>query len=274
MRTIAACIAMLLGLLAGVGLCAEAKPTPDVREIVARSNHAAMYQGADMQGAVTMTITDRQGRVRTRRFNMVRKNADARDQAQKYYVCFLEPADVRRMVFMVHKHGPGAQDDDRWMYLPSLDLVKRIAASDKRTSFVGSDFLYEDISGRNLDEDTHELVGVSDARYQVKGTPKNPRSVEFSHYVAHIDRETLLPMKVEYHRGGRLYRVVEALAVERVEAGPGQAPIATVVRSRVRDLDTGGGTEMAIGRIRYNQKPSDELFTERCLRRAPSELLR
>ena len=28
-----------------------------------------------------------------------------------------------------------------------LDLVKRIASTDKRSSFVGSDFTYEDISG-------------------------------------------------------------------------------------------------------------------------------
>jgi len=55
-----------------------------------------------------------------------------------------------------------------------LDLVKRIAARDKRTSFVGSDFLYEDVSGRSLDEDTHELVDVSDRLFIVKNVPKIP----------------------------------------------------------------------------------------------------
>ncbi|SNR67107.1 Outer membrane lipoprotein-sorting protein [Humidesulfovibrio mexicanus] len=275
MKTIAGLFLVLFGLLVATGFCGEAKSSLDVQGIVARSNHAALYQGADMRGAVTMTITDKQGRVRTRRFNMIRKNGDAKDQAQKYFVCFLEPADVRRMVFMVHKHGPGAQDDDRWMYLPSLDLVKRIAASDKRTSFVGSDFLYEDISGRNIDEDIHELVGATDRHYIVKNTPKNPRSVEFSHYVAHIDKETFLPMKLEYHRAGRVYRVAETLAVEKIPSGEaGQPTYATAVRSRVNDLDSGGSTEMVISRVRYNQKPSDDLFTERCLRRAPSEFLR
>lgn len=275
MKTCAAFVLVFFGLLAATGLCAEAKTPLEVQEIVARANHAALYQGADMQGAVAMVITDRQGRVRTRRFNTVRKNADAKDQAQKYFVCFLEPADVRRMVFMVHKHGPGAKDDDRWMYLPSLDLVKRIAASDKRTSFVGSDFMYEDISGRNIDEDIHELTGSTDRHYVVKNTPKNPRSVEFSHYVAYIDKDTFLPMKMEYHRAGRVYRVVEALAVEKIPSGEAGQPVyTTVVRSRASDLDSGGSTEMVISRVRYNQKPADDLFTERCLRRAPGELLR
>jgi len=51
--------------------------------------------------------------------------ADGGDQ--KFYVYFLEPADVRKMVYMVWKHTD--RDDDRWLYLPALDLVKRIAAS-------------------------------------------------------------------------------------------------------------------------------------------------
>ena len=50
-------------------------------------------------------------------------------------------------------------DDSRWIYLPSLDLVKPISANDKESSFVGSDFAYEDVSGRHWNEDTHTLVG-------------------------------------------------------------------------------------------------------------------
>jgi hypothetical protein len=54
---------------------------------------------------------------------------------QDYVVLFSRPADVRNTVFLVKKHV--ASDDDRWLYLPGLDLVRRIAAGDKRTSFVG-----------------------------------------------------------------------------------------------------------------------------------------
>ena len=60
---------------------------------------------------------------------------------QKFYVYFHQPADVSKMTFLVWKHLD--KDDDRWMYLPKIDLVKRIAGSEKRTSFVGSDYFYE-----------------------------------------------------------------------------------------------------------------------------------
>ncbi len=153
---------------------------PDVQTIVNKANIVAYYQGKDGKATVKMTITSKQGQKRIREFNILRK--DVKDGGdQKYFVYFQKPADVRKMVYMVHKHTDKDRDDDRWMYMPGLDLVRRIAASDKRTSFVGSDFLYEDISGRSLDDDTHELIQTTDKLFVVKNVPKEPDSVEFGH---------------------------------------------------------------------------------------------
>ncbi len=59
--------------------------------------------------------------------------------------------------------------------LPDLDLVKRIAAGDKRTSFVGSHFLYEDISGRAVQEDKHGERALQQLREIVRGYPGRKR---------------------------------------------------------------------------------------------------
>jgi hypothetical protein len=167
------------------------------------------------------------------------KTATTQDKEQKYFVYFIEPRTCARCVFMVHKHVGLETDDDRWLYMPSLDLVKRIAASDKRTSFVGSDFLYEDISGRSPEEDTHELLETTDTSYVVKNTPKKPDAVEFASYVAHIDKTTFLPMRIEYVKaGGRPYRVIEVLDVEPVEATEGGKP-SPIRRSSVRGQGPG-----------------------------------
>ncbi|MFU2207934.1 outer membrane lipoprotein-sorting protein [Solidesulfovibrio sp. C21] len=250
---------------------------PSIETIIARSNHASLYQGADCQGTTTMAITDSQGRVRKRQFNMLRKNGDTVDKEQKYFVYFIEPSDVRKMVFMVHKHVGEGKDDDRWLYMPSLDLVKRIAASDKRTSFVGSDFLYEDISGRSPEEDTHALLRTTDKYYVVKNIPQNPEAVEFAFYVAHIDKTTFTPMKIEYFKEeGKPYRTIEVLEVLSVGATENGKPVTypTVVRSVAKDLESGGQTEMVFANPRYNAGLADDLFTERYLRRAPKEVMR
>jgi hypothetical protein len=172
------------------------------------------------------------------------------------------------MVYMVHKHADVKKDDDRWLYLPALDLVKRIAAGDKRTSFVGSDFLYEDVSGRSLEEDTHELMETTDELFVVKNVPKQPDTVEFSYYNVSIDRKTHVPMKMEfYDKKGKVYRVIESQKVEKIQEFP------TVVKSVVSDLNTGSRTEMEFSDVRYDVDLED-IFTERYLRSPPREARR
>ena len=235
---------------------------PEVEEIVNRANKVAYYAGSDGKAKVSMTITDAQGRVRNREFIILRKDASDGGE-QKFYVYFKKPGDVRKMVFIVHKKVKG--DDDRWLYLPALDLVKRIAASDKRTSFVGSHFLYEDVSGRSILEDKHTLLNVTDDFFVLNSVPKDLSSVEFRSYKVWIGRKTFMPMKAEYiDRDGRKYRIVEALEVKDIQGQP------TVVRSRVRDLVNGGETVSIFSNIKYDIGLGD-IFTERYLRRAPRE---
>jgi len=235
-----------------------------VEEIVDKANLAAYYTGDDGRAEVEMTIVDGQGRTREREFVILRKDGED-GGPQNFYVYFKKPSDVRKMVFMVHKHID--KDDDRWLYLPALDLVKRIAASDKRTSFVGSNFFYEDVSGRAVTEDIHELIETTDQYYVLKNTPKDPGSVEFAHYTVWIDKKTFMPMKAEYaDKQGQKYREVEALEVKEIQGHP------TVVKSRVKDLQTGGETVSVFTEVKYDIGLDEKIFTERYLRRSPREV--
>jgi hypothetical protein len=247
----------------------------DVEAIVNKANIVAYYQGNNGKAKVKMTIIDKKGQARIREFIILRK--DIKDGGdQMYYVYFLKPADVRKMVFMVHKHTDINKDDDRWLYLPGLDLVKRIAASDKRTSFVGSDFLYEDVSGRNLTEDIHELIETTDKYFVVKSVPKKPDTVEFSYFDVWIDRKTFVPMKMNfYDKKEKLYRVIESQKIEIIEAGQGDKvqKFPTVVKSVVSDLNTGSKTEMEFFNVKYDIALKD-IFTERYLRKPPKEARR
>jgi hypothetical protein len=263
----------MLGML--VPVCGAGELTAD--EIVGRANHVSLYQGRDSKGKVTMTLTDRQGGTRTREFNMVRRDCDGDDGDQKYFAFFQAPADVRKMVFMVHKHAAVDEEDDRWLYLPGLDLVKRIAAGDKRTSFVGSDFLYEDISGRSPLEDEHELLETTDSEYILNNVPKRPDEVEFDHYVVHVDAKTFVPVKTEFFKkGDRLYRVIEVEKVENIAAKENGREVVypTVTRSVARNLETGTRTVMAVSGVRYDLGLRDRIFSERYLRRPPKEVMR
>jgi outer membrane lipoprotein-sorting protein len=234
-------------------------------QIVQKANTAAYYAGKDGRADVKMTIADGKGGTREREFTILRMNAKGQDQ--NFYVYFKAPADVRKMAYLVWKHV--SKDDDRWLWLPALNLKKRIAPGDKRTSFVGSDFLYEDVSGRGTEEDAHALVETTDTEYVLKSTPKDPDSVEFSHYTVRIDKATFLPRKAEYvDKHGKLYRRVEALKTEVVDGHP------TVVESVASDLVAGTKTVNTFSNVKYDLGLSERIFTERFLRRPPREVTR
>jgi outer membrane lipoprotein-sorting protein len=253
---------------------ARAQEIPAVDEIVQRANRMAYYQGQDGRANVRMTITDEQQRERNREFIILRRDmapsADETDQFtgdQKFYVYFLRPADVNKMAFMVWKHIES--DDDRWLYYPALDLVKRIAASDKRTSFVGSDFFYEDVSGRTPDDDVHELVETTRDYYVLKNTPKDADLVEFSYYLMWIHKESFIPVKAEYYdKNGNLHRVYEALRVEPIAA------FQVVTASRMTNVQTGSSTTLDYSNVEFNVGLEESLFTERYLRKPPRTYLR
>jgi hypothetical protein len=251
------------GVVLGAAMTATAQ-TAD--EIVDKANRASYYAGDDGRADVTMTITDAQGGTRTREFRILRKNTE--DGNQKFYVYFQAPADVRRMAYLVWKNTGEGQDDDRWLWMPALNLVRRIAPGDKRTSFVGSDFTYEDVSGRNPRADSHELTETTDTQYVIRNVPKDPGSVEFAEYTVWIDKDTFLPRKAEYRdKQGVLYRTVEATRVETVEGIP------TVTESVVKDVVSGSRTENAFRNVAYNLGLDERLFAERFLRRPPREVM-
>ena len=257
MKTVATMI--LTALLATGAIASE---PVDVEAIVQKANDASYYAGKDGQATVKMSLSDG----RSREFNILRLN-DKGTKNQKFYVFFAAPSDVRGMSYLVHKNPTG--DDDRWLFLPALNLVKRIAPGDKRTSFVGSDFLYEDVSGRALTEDVHELVETTEKEYVVKNTPKKPDTVEFASYTVWIDKQTFLPTKAEYlDKNGKLSRRVAATKVATVQGHP------TVMESVAEDLTAGSKTVNTFLDVKYDIGLKDRIFTERFLRRPPREVTR
>jgi len=239
----------------------------DVDEIVQRANKVAYYQGDDGRAVVKMTIFDSKGGERVRKLTMLRRDDPGQDGAdQKFYVYFHEPADIAKMVFVVHKKTGGS--DDRWLYLPNLDLVKRIAASDKRTSFAGSDFVYEDVSGRELDEDKHELVKTTKDYYVLEHTPKDPSTLEYASYKMWVHRDTFLPTKVVYYDAkGNKKRVMTVDSVTKVQG------FTTIEKTTMENLATGTKTVVEYSDVEYDIGIPDKVFTERYLRRAPVKYL-
>lgn len=228
---------------------------------------ASYYQaGKDFQAKITMRLVNAQGSRRVRTLNLWRVNVGAAGD-QRYLITFDAPADVRDMGFLVWKYA--GKEDERWLYFPALRAVKRVAADDKRSSFVGSDFTYEDISGRDLEEERHVLVrqeNVDDrSAYLIESTPK--AAAAYARRLSWIDAERWLPLKEEYYDAeGKLQRAFRADKVENVDGHW------TVVERSMVNAQTGHRTEVAFRSMSYDKGLVAELFGERSLRNPPMQV--
>lgn len=257
-----------LALFAG-SINLAAQDSNQAEEIIKKAHLALFYAGDDGAAEVTMKIVNSKGKERIREFTMLRLDIEEGGK-QNYYTYFKKPSDVSRLTFMVHKIP--FSSDNRWLYVPSVDLVKRISADDKNSSFVGSDFTYEDVSGRHWSEDNHKLIGEEKLNdrdvYVIESIPKEEYK-GFSRKVSFIDKENYLPLKEEYYnKKDVLERVFTAEKVELVDG------IQTATLRKMANIKKNQYTTVEFSSIDYNVGMEENVFTERFLKNPPREYIR
>ncbi len=238
------------------------------RELIEKSQLSFYYAGDDMNARVLMELIAAEGGKRIREMTMLRKNIK-RGGDQKYYIYFHHPADVRGTAFMVWKYP--ARDDDRWLFIPAINLVRRIVANDKRSSFVGSDFTYEDVSGRDIEADTHKVLKeeVLNERecFVIESIPTEES--EYTKKLSWIDKKSFLPIKEEYYdKQGELYKVFTADEIRNIGG------FETVTKRTMKNLKRDHRTEVTFKEVQYNVGMAEDIFSERYLRRPPGKFIR
>jgi len=259
------------GLMALPG-AAGAQSAPDPVELMKQAHLNLYYMGDDGKATVDMVLS-RVGKdgaetsERTRKFIMFRLDLED-GGAQKYYTYFLEPSDVRRTSFMVWKDPE--KDDSRWIYVPAIDLVRRISANDKGSSFVGSDFSYEDVSGRHWSDDTHTFLREEEMggmpTYVIESVPKESDS--FAKKITWISKEHMVPVREEYYdKKGELERTFEALDIGVIDG------FLTVSKRRMTNNKKHHATTVTFSDVQYDIGVQDDVFSERYLKSPPSNLI-
>ena len=97
--------------------------------------------------------------------------------------------------------------------------------------------------------------------------PKGPS--EYIKRISWIDKSNYLPIKEEfYDRQNELYRQFEAQDIKDIGGLP------TITKRIMKNVKTGHRTEVAFQEVEYNLGLKDDIFSERYLRRPPSEWIR
>jgi outer membrane lipoprotein-sorting protein len=174
-------------------------------------------------------------------------------------IVFQQPASVAgsRFLTMENKNAP----DDRWIFMPNLGRVRRIASSEGSGSFMGTDFSYDDISStsRNADLDTHtilreENIGIT-ACYVIQSAPKDS-AYQYSKMVQWIAKDTSIIMKIElYDKKNTLIKTVEMSGIKTIQDRP------TVTVTKMTTHAAGTSTTITNEIVKYNDPIPEGVFT-------------
>ena len=228
--------------------------------------------GRDSRAALRMKLYDRRGRARDRALSLLTLKGKE-GTGDRLLIRFTYPNDIRGTGFLVWEHPRG--EDERFLYLPSLGRVRRIAGSEAQDSFVGSDFSYEDIGGRELDDYTYAFAGADgenaawtapDGRslpaWRLESKRKNT-SAELPRVVSLVLKDSFVAVQADIFNRRDERR--KQYAVQRLEAVQG---IWTVLASTMTDDLDRTKTELAVEKIEYNVGLKEDAFTRRELEAA------
>ena len=235
------------------------------REIMEKVD--ARDDGDNMTADVKMILIDRQDNKRVREMKVFTKDKGVDTWKMQF---FFSPADVKDTGFLTYDYYEGNRDDDQWLYLPDLHKTKRIATSDKSSSFMGSDFSYADMTRRVLDEWNYTLLKedkVGEHKvWLIEAVPVS-EAVEnrygYMKSVLFIRQDIFMGVRaVHWLKEGKKIKYQENKGVKQIDG----VWVATELHEKTtKNKVTLHRTVMEYSNIKYNQNLDDELFTVRRL---------
>ena len=94
---------------------------------------------------------------KTRAFIRYEKRYKIGEHSKKSLVKFLKPKSVNGTGLLSWIKTDGSSD--QWFFLPKLKMAKKVKSKEKGKSFMATDFIYEDLESRNINDDTFILSG-------------------------------------------------------------------------------------------------------------------
>ena len=246
---------------------AYAQPTGD--EIVQQCDLNTNI-GKDTRATMTMVLKDNAGNEQKNVYKRYWIDNKGRNQIVDKMMLFTEfPPDAAGTAFMRWSYLPGAgKNAEQWLFLPSLNTLRRVSVRDPGDSFLGSDLTYQDISYRALNEDTHKLVRedkVDGAEYYVvESVPreKNPLyGKTMTWFQKTADWAECRKRRVEYYDTRDNLIKTEILKWQKV----GSAWLWDQVH--VENVRTGHSSLFSITDPEVNVGLDDKMFSDRTLRR-------
>ncbi len=230
----------------------------DARQIIEESQKRQQSQSQRYEGV--LEVTQANGKKSSKRWTYERIGSFGNS---KSILRFVAPAEVKGVALLVLNHPDRASD--QWMWTPELARDRRIALQDRSTRFFGTDFSFEDLEERDVNQNDYKLLGEEaiDGKqcWKIESKPKQTKSSQYSKVVSWIRQDLYVAAKLEMYSKTEVVRKLEYRRVEKVQN------IWTPLELEMTDAKKNSRTLLKTEKLEYNTVLKPDRFTLDALRR-------
>jgi hypothetical protein len=252
-RAIAVCLGALLPLRA---LAAE--PTPSARQIM--DDVYKQDTSHDISMKASFEIFDAQGHNTRKEFTYRRLGSPGDSRT---LVVFTAPKEIAGVALLsINQRGA---TDRQYMYIPAQQRVRSVSPQERTARFIGTDFSFEDIGERVLDDFTYRLLGDTEVvdghkTYKVEAKPADPSRSQYKYIYYWVGQDAPVILFAEmYDAQGRKVRVLHATQLKH-ESG-----IWGARNTEMTTVADGTKTILRIDEVKFNTKLDEKMFTPEAL---------
>lgn len=247
---------IVLGL---VPLRAFVGPVPDpARAIVEEVERRASVKSQRYEGV--LKSFDAGGKMTEKRWRYERLGSNGQS---KSVIRFTAPAEVKGVALLIVNHPDRASD--QWMWTPAIERDRRIAVQDRSTRFFGTDFSFEDLDERDVDQYDYTqrpdetIAGVP--CWTIESTPKQSKGSQYTKAVFWIRKDNYTYARGDFWVKDAVVRRLTFSDVRNVQG------IWTPHELVMVDLRRGSRTQLVYEKVQYNEPLAEADFTLEAIRR-------
>jgi outer membrane lipoprotein-sorting protein len=230
----------------------------NAREIVDEAQKRTDAKSQRYEGL--LQVFDAKGKISDKRWSMARLGSHGNSKA---VLRFIAPAEVKGVALLVVNHADRASD--QWMWTPAIERDRRIALQDRSTRFFGTDFSFEDLEERDVDQYDYTLAGDDTvdgaACWKIQSTPRESKSSQYTRSIVWVRKDNYAFARVENYVKDQAVRRLNYSDIRNVQG------IWTARELEMTDLRRGSRTKLTLDKLEYNVPLKDEDFTLQAIRR-------
>jgi Outer membrane lipoprotein-sorting protein len=181
----------------------------------------------------------------------------------KAVIRFTAPPEVKGVALLIVNHPD--RSSDQWMWTPAIERDRRIALQDRSTRFFGTDFSFEDLEERDVDQYDYSLLGEEAidgaACWKIQSIPKQSKSSQYSSAVLWIRKDNYAFARVESLVKDQVVRRLNYSRIINIQG------IWTAQELTMTDLKRGSLTRLTLEKVEYNLPLKEDDFTLQAIRR-------